>query len=76
MNFDFHDFSITQIICEINFGDSTSTKCAILTLLEALNFDLYAFLHFLKAEIYQITKIQSSPNAKNDSFRFLEIDFT
>ena len=55
----FHDFSITQILREINFGDSRSAKSAILTHLEALNFDFYEFLHFLKAEIYQMNKIHS-----------------
>ena len=35
----FHDFSITQILREIKFGDSRSAKSAILTHLEALNFD-------------------------------------
>ena len=49
----FHDFSITQILREINFGDSRSAKSAILTHLEALNFDFYEFLHFLKAEFNQ-----------------------
>ena len=47
---------LLDILREINFRDSTSTKSAILTYLEALNFDFYAFLHFLKAEIYQINK--------------------
>ena len=27
----FHDFPITQIFREINFGDSRSAKCAIVT---------------------------------------------
>ena len=49
----FHDFSITQISREINFWDSGSAKSAILTQLEALNFDLYEFLHFLNVDIYQ-----------------------
>ena len=49
----FHSFSITQILREITFGDSRSAKSAILTHLEALNFDLYEFLHFLKTEMYQ-----------------------
>ena len=35
----FHDFSITQILREINFGDSRGAKSAISTHLEALNFD-------------------------------------
>ena len=44
---------------EINFWDSRSAKSTILTHLEALNFDFYQFLHFLKAEMYQINKILS-----------------
>ena len=34
----FHDFSITQILREINFVDSRSAKSAISTHLEAPNF--------------------------------------
>ena len=45
----FQDFSIIHILREINFEDSKSAKSAILTHLEALNFDFYEFLHFLKA---------------------------
>ena len=33
----FQDFSITQILHEINFGDSGSVKSVILTHVEALN---------------------------------------
>ena len=65
----FHDFSITQILREINFGDFKSAKSAILTHLEALKFDFNEFLHFLKAEFYQINQIQSSKNAKMAIFR-------
>ena len=58
----FHDFSIIQILREIKIGDSRNAKSAIFTHLEPLSFDffffLYAFLHFLKAEIYQINKIE------------------
>ena len=54
----FQDFSITQVLREINFRDARSAKSAILTHLEALNFDLYEFLHFLKDEIYQINHLQ------------------
>ena len=53
-----HDFAITEILRENNYGDSTSAKSGILTLLEALNFDIYGFLQFYKAEIYQISKIK------------------
>ena len=49
----FHNISILQILREINFKDSWSAKSAILTHLEALNFDFYAFLQFLEAEIEQ-----------------------
>ena len=44
-----HDFPITQILREINFRGSRSAKCAILTHIEALNFHLYEFWHFLKS---------------------------
>ena len=37
----FHDFSITQILREINFEDSRRAKSAILTHLEALDFDFF-----------------------------------
>ena len=55
----FHNFSITHILREINFEDSRSAKSAIFTDLEALNFDFYEILHFLRAEIYQSNKLQS-----------------
>ena len=52
----FHDFSITQILREINFGYFRGAKSANFTHLEALNFDIYVFFHFLRAEIDQINK--------------------
>jgi len=55
----FQDFSTIQILREINFGDSLRAKSAILAHLEALNFDFYAFLHFLKAELSLTNKILS-----------------
>ena len=33
----FYDFSVTQILRGINFGDSTSAKNAVFTILRALN---------------------------------------
>ena len=48
----FYDFSATQILREINFGDSRSAKSAILTYLDALNIYCYEFFHFLKDEMY------------------------
>ena len=50
------NFPATKILREINLGDSRSAKSAILTHLEALNFD---FHEFLKAEIYQTDHFQS-----------------
>ena len=55
----FHDFSITQILREIKVGESRVAKSANLTDLEALNFGFNDFLHFLKADIYQIYHFQS-----------------
>ena len=42
----FHDFSITQILREINFRGSRIAKTAVLTHLQALNSDFYKLLHF------------------------------
>ena len=43
-----HDVSVTQILREINIGNSIllSAKYAILTHLEALNFDFFALFDF------------------------------
>ena len=54
----FQNFYVTQILCVINFGDSRSAKSAILSHLIGLNLYFYEFLHFLKAKIYLIKKIQ------------------
>ena len=42
----FHEFSITQILCEINFGDPKSAKYAILTHSENLNMVIMDFCNF------------------------------
>ena len=73
------NFMIFLSLREIKFGDSGSTKSAILKHLEYMNFDFYAILHLLKAEIVQTNKLQSSKMAKKDSFRtstFSKIVFT
>ena len=64
-----HDFSITQILRVINFRHSRSAKSAILTHVEAVNLGFNEFLHFLKAEIYQINKIQRPKKGKKDSIK-------
>ena len=56
---EFHTFSITQILQGINIWDSRSAISVILTHLEALNFDFYEFLHLLKVEFYQ--SVQKRP---------------
>ena len=45
------NFSVSQILREIKVGESLVSKFAIVSLSEALNFDIYEFLHFLKVEI-------------------------
>ena len=55
----FQNFSITQILREIKVRKTRVSKSAILTHLEALDMDFHDFLHFLKAENYQMNKIQS-----------------
>ena len=62
----FHDFFVIQNLREINFGNSTSVKSAILANLEAPKFEFHKFLHFLKAEIYLLN--QAPEMAKNGSF--------
>ena len=52
-----HDFSITQILREINFGDSRSAKSAILTHSEALNFCTFWKLKFTKSTKFRAPKI-------------------
>ena len=42
----FQEFSIIQILREINFSDSKQTESAILTHLEVLNCNFYDSLHF------------------------------
>ena len=46
-----HDFAITQFLREINYVDFTSANYAIITHLQALNFDFQEFLHFSKVEM-------------------------
>ena len=75
----FHNLSITHISREINFWDYKSAKTAILTHFQALNYDFYVFLHFLKAEIHQIKRIQNFKMPKTADLGlsdYPKIDFT
>ena len=64
----FQNFSATQILREIIVGESGASRIAILTHLEALNFDFHGFLHFLKVGIDLEIKIQSFQNCKSSIF--------
>ena len=55
------------------FGNAKSVKCAISTHLETLNLDFYKFLHILKAELYQIDRIQSPKIAQKSFLEDLEV---
>ena len=67
------EFPITQILREIIFKAFRRTKSAISTHSGALNCDFYAILHFLKAEIDQINKIQIPYNYKFEEIQFLNL---
>ena len=63
----FQDFCITQILHEINFGDSKSAKSVILTHFEALNFNFWrisAFKGCKKLPFLPFGKLQPSKSAK------------
>ena len=70
----FQDFSISNVLREINFGGSRSAKPTI-THLEALNFSFCDFLHFLKAKIYQ-TRFKALKTVIFKNSRSSKIDFT
>ena len=65
----FHYFTITQILREINFGDSRRAKSAILTHLENLKFDFYEFYTFLRLKF---TKNQNSESPQLQKMAFLK----
>ena len=62
----FDNFSIIHILREINFGNFRSTKSAMSTHLEVLNFDFYEFLHFVKDKIVQMADFDLLKSAKVD----------
>ena len=62
----FHDFSITNILRENNFGDSKSAKSAIWSTFRGSEFWFYDVLHF-----YQIMKSQSPRKAKTARLELL-----
>ena len=71
----FREFSIIQILSEINFGECRSSKNAIFAILGALN-----FVSFVKFGSSKIDNIQSLKMCYIDRFwdssRFANFDFT
>ena len=72
----FHDFPITQILREINFEYFRSAKSAILTHLEALNFDFFFyFFYFIfiltRFECWHLPKVEYSELQKMQNRHFL-----
>ena len=53
----FHDFSVTQILREITFGESTTSKTAVFAISGALNFDCWKNL--------TLENVKSSPKFQN-----------
>ena len=68
----FHDFSITLILREINLWNSRNAKTAILSHLQALNFDFYNFCTFWRLIFTQSTKFAAPKMAKMAVFTLLE----
>jgi len=64
----FHDFSVTQISREINFGDSKVSKFTISTHLEAQILIFVKFCTFGKLKFTKLTKFRARKKAKNGSF--------
>ena len=60
-----HDFSVTQILREINFEESGSSKIDFFAILGALNFENY--VHF---------SLQKVPNGRFCSSEIPKIDFS
>ena len=68
-----------MILREINFGESSSAKSAILTHLEDVNFHFREFLHFWSLKFSKFTKFRVTKIAKKALLKLLEsfeIDFT
>ena len=54
----FHDFSVTQILREITFGESTTSKTAIFAISGALNFVNLVNFNLQKVEKFIKIKTQ------------------
>ena len=68
----FHNFSITQILREINFGDSRSAKSAVFVILESEFSSFGQFQPSKNAKIHKDSKFRTSKFAKMAHFALLE----
>ena len=66
----FHDFSITQILREINFAYSKIAKSAISSVLEALNLD---YGNFCPSNITKNCELQNSFTSDLEKWNFLRL---
>ena len=55
----FQDFTVIQILCEINFGESRTSKTAVFSNSRTLNFDDLIKISLQKVQKYMKFKIQS-----------------
>ena len=62
------NFSVTHYFCVKSILGILEVQTAIRAHLEALNLDMYAFLHCLKAEFHQIHKFQRPLNCRKQQF--------
>ena len=68
----FHNFSPTQILREINFGDSQSAKPGNFTNLEDLNFFVMNFYNFVRLKFTKLTISRALKMAKKAVLELLD----
>ena len=69
----FQNFSVTNILPEIDSGHFEATKTAVLTIWVALICEFLKIMDIFKCEIFPKIKIQNLQNCKNNTFWPLEI---
>ena len=68
----FENSAITQILCEINFGDSRSAKTAVFAILEVVILLFWSIPAFKKCKNSQKSKFRASECGKMGSFALQE----
>ena len=69
----FYDFSVTQILREINFGEFRGSKSAIFAIFGALNFVYWVNSSLQKVQKFIEIKIQSLSMCENGNFETLDL---